>query len=163
MSFHSPEFFQLQLAPDTLSAAHKKSMSDFSNSVDFQALHMHYVSIYWLYLSTYFMHQLPIQPFETFNEKKRSEYKRLKDLLVACLKHPVIRFTSQVRDDVQGLDLYKLYTERWNKIIDHNKEKERLKEEQLKADEVIQVGVKRERDEDQESEAENEAKRQKTD
>jgi hypothetical protein len=35
-------------------------MSELSNSVDFSGLHMHYASIYWLYLSVYFMNQLPI-------------------------------------------------------------------------------------------------------
>jgi hypothetical protein len=41
------------------------------------------------------------------------------------------------------MDLYKLYTERWNKILLKNKENEKKKEEDLKANEVIEVGTKR--------------------
>jgi len=59
------------------------------------------------------------------------------------------------------MDLYKLYTERWNKILLKNKENEKKKEEELKANEVIQVGTKREREEQEI--IENEVKRLKTD
>jgi hypothetical protein len=59
------------------------------------------------------------------------------------------------------MDLYKLYTERWNKILLKNKENEKKKEEDLKANEVIQVGTKREREEQEV--IENEVKRLKTD
>jgi len=59
------------------------------------------------------------------------------------------------------MDLYKLYTDRWDKILLKNKENEKKKEEDLKANEVIQVGTKREREEQEV--IENEVKRLKTD
>jgi hypothetical protein len=44
-----------------------------------------FVSIYWLYLSIYFMKELPLSIFETFNETRMREEKRLRDFISKIL------------------------------------------------------------------------------
>lgn len=49
-------------------------------------LKVSFISVYWLYFSAYFFYELPLPPFETFNDQRRPEIKRIKDILMHTLK-----------------------------------------------------------------------------
>ncbi len=78
-----------------------------------EALHLKYVSIYWLYLSAYYYTELPLEPFYApFNDKNRPEMKRIKDLIMLSFKA-----------STGNKDIYERYCNRWNKVVQRNKDK----------------------------------------
>ena len=97
-------------------------------------MHLHFVSIYWLYLSCYYFYELPLEVFETFNlPGQRDERGRIKDLLVSTL-----------RTDPEWRQIYAHYKERWNKIVERRqmreskaKEEEEKKEKEIKKDQEM--------------------------
>ena len=46
-----------------------------------------FISIYWLYLSVYFLKELPLDNFQVLNDHKMDEHKRMYKLISKILKH----------------------------------------------------------------------------
>jgi len=81
-------------------------VEDLKTGLDCEAMHLKFVSVYWLYLSAFYFVELPLEVFETLNlQGQRDERGRLKDLIVLSLK-------------AEWKQAFNEYKERWNKILE---------------------------------------------
>ena len=113
---------QLKFLPDTLDPTIQRLVEDLKTGLDCEAMHLKFVSVYWLYLSAFYFVELPLEVFETLNlQGQRDERGRLKDLIVLSLK-------------AEWKQAYNEYKERWNKILERRqlREKKARDEEELK-------------------------------
>lgn len=74
----------IYLMPDKLSEKDKTDIDSLKSA--FPTFNLHFLSIYWFYLSTLFGLELDMKAFSTFNTEKVSEKKRVQQLLMAQLK-----------------------------------------------------------------------------
>ncbi len=93
-------------------------MEDLRTGLDCEAMHLKFVSVYWLYLSAFYFVELPLEVFETMNlQGQRDERGRLKDLIVLSLK-------------AEWKQAYNEYKERWNKILERRQQREKKAKEE---------------------------------
>ena len=120
---------QLKFLPDTLDPTIQRVVEDLKTGLDCEAMHLKFVSVYWLYLSAFYFVELPLEVFETLNlQGQRDERGRLKDLMVLSLK-------------AEWKQAYNEYKERWNKIL----ERRQLREKKVRDEEELK---KRDREEE---------------
>lgn len=104
---------QLKFLPDTLDPTIQRVVEDLKTGLDCEAMHLKFVSVYWLYLSAFYFVELPLEVFETLNlQGQRDERGRLKDLIVLSLK-------------AEWKQAYNEYKERWNKILERRQQREK--------------------------------------